>query len=57
MLFTGSEEERKAVYRAYRYSSRKDRDIYQVAEPDVLFKLSTPKDTQIGEDIIVKVMY
>ena len=37
-IFLGSPEERKSVFRAFRYSSRKEHRVYDVDDPDVSFK-------------------
>ena len=51
----GSEEEREAVHRASRYSSRKDQGVYDLPEPDVCFDLETPEDAEVGQDFEIKV--
>ena len=51
----GSPEERKAVHRAFRYSSRKEHRVYNVDAPDVSFDLQCPEDVSIGNDFEIKV--
>ena len=51
---TGSEEERAAVRLAYRSSSRKEHDIYELPPQEVKFQLETPQSTQFGKDISIK---
>ena len=47
--------ERKAVRRAFQYSSRREFDIYQMPEPEVTFELITPEDVPIGNAFDIKV--
>ena len=54
-LTTGSHEERKAVQRAFRYSSRRKHQVYDVPEPDVTFTLDAPDDVTVGDDFTITV--
>ena len=55
LLILGSPEERKSVFRAFRYSSRKEHRVYDVDNPDVSFKLVCPDVVTLGEDFEIKV--
>ena len=55
MFLAGSEEERRSVKKAFRYSSRRDHPVYNIAEPDVKFELVTPDAVEIGQDFDLKV--
>ena len=52
---SGSNEERKSVFRAFRHSSRKEHRVYDVEAPDVTFKLDCPDAVTLGEDFEIKV--
>ena len=52
---SGSEEERAAVRRAFRYSSRREHRVYDVPDPDVSFTLISPDSVTMGDDFILKV--
>ena len=51
----GSEEERRAVRRAFRFSSRRKHMVYDVPKPDVDFNLDAPDNVTIGDDFTIKV--
>ena len=44
----GSPEERKAVHRAFRYSSRKEHRVYNMDAPDVSFNLQCRDDVSFS---------
>jgi len=52
---SGSEEEREAVYRAFRYSARRRHQVYDIPEPDVTFTLEAPFGVIVGDDFMLKV--
>ena len=53
----GSKEERAVVKKAFRYSERREYEIYDIAEPDVKFELETPESVEIGLDFDLKVRH
>ena len=53
----GSIAERRAVKKAFRYSERREYEVYDIAEPDVKFELETPGSVQIGNDFELKVLF
>ena len=53
--FAGSDEERRAVKKAFRYSARREYEVYDIAEPDVKFELETPESVEIGNNFDLKV--
>ncbi len=55
LVLPGSDEERKAVQRAFRFSSRRKHRVYDVPPPDVTFNLQVPDTVVIGNAFTVKV--
>ena len=53
MCSSGSDEERKAARRAFRHSSRREHQVYDVSPPDVTFDLDTPEEVKLGDDFTV----
>ena len=51
----GSDEERRAVKKSFRYSARREYEVYDIAEPDVKFELETPESVEIGNNFDLKV--
>ncbi|ELT93168.1 hypothetical protein CAPTEDRAFT_156823 [Capitella teleta] len=49
----GSAEEREAVHKAFRYSSRRKHQVYDVPPPDVTFTLDAPDEVTVGDDFTV----
>lgn len=52
----GSQQERKAVEFAYKFSTRREYDIYKADKEDVEFSLDVLDDTAIGNSFDVKVV-
>lgn len=53
---TGSHKEREAVEFAYKFSTRKEYDIYQADREDVQFSLEVVDDVAMGDSFDVKVV-
>lgn len=52
----GSEAERKAVRRAFQFSSRKEHKVYKLLPPDVTFTITPPEIPDVGEDVDVSIV-
>lgn len=53
---TGSSKEREAVEFAFKFSTRKEYDIYKADKGDVEFSLQVVDDVAIGDNFDVKVV-
>ena len=56
MFSTGSQKEREAVEFAYKFSTRKEYDIYKADREDVHFSLEVVDDIAMGDSFDVKVV-
>ena len=54
-MISGSEEERAAARRAFRRSTRREHQVYDVTPPDVTFDLETPEEVKLGDDFEVRI--
>lgn len=55
-VYVGTEQERKAAEFAYKFSTRREYDIYNAEKEDVEFSLEVLDDIAIGDSFDVKVV-